>query len=441
MLREFKTFIQSEGLFRSGDRILLALSGGIDSMVMADLFRRAGYDFGIAHCNFGLRGKESDEDQRFVRQYADLLKVPFFSHRFSKQEVSGRKGISVQMAARELRYAWFERIRKKNGYACVATAHHLDDQSETFFINLVRGTGIAGLHGIFPKQETLIRPMMFADRAEISSYAEKHRIIHREDRSNAETKYIRNKIRHEIIPVLKEINPSVITTLSQTIRRLKETETVFRNVTEEKRKSLVRTDDNGDHISLSALKQLNPVVAFEMLSFYGFNEDGVSDILGGKTDASGQEFFSASHRIVRNRNEIIILPKKEKRKEADEFPIPEGIHEIRKPLHLILKRKKIQGHFIPDTGKATASLDLSKVKFPLTLRRWKKGDSFVPFGMKGKKKLSDYFIDEKLSLPEKENIWLLCSGRSIVWIVGRRPDNRFRVTRNTKEVLTITWVK
>jgi len=446
MLKEFKSFIISEKLFKPEDKILLAVSGGIDSVVMSELFHRAGLSFGIVHCNFGLRGKESDADEAFVEKLARKYEVPFFIKRFLTAKVAKGKGISIQMAARELRYQWFEEIRIKEKYSSIATAHHLDDQVETFFINLLRSTGIAGFHGILPKQGNLIRPLLFSYRDDIEAFARKNKLAFREDSSNAETKYLRNKIRHEIIPVFRELNPAFPQILSETILRMRETETIFRYSIEEVQKKIIRNDITGTHIRTGDLKQLTPldIYAFELLSPYGFNESVIRDILSSPDDASGKIFYSPTYRLIKNREELILNPltsKKESRIQNAEISIPDNKKEIRNPVHLSFIKATAGKAFSIDPSREVANLDLRKIMFPLILRRWEKGDSFYPFGMNKKKKLSNYFIDIKLSIPEKENTWLLCSGRHILWIVGHRIDHRFRVTSQTKEVLQVRWLK
>jgi len=445
MLKEFKAFIVAEKLISVKDRVLLAVSGGIDSVVMCDLFYRAGFTFDIAHCNFNLRGKESDEDEMFVENLAKKYKVAFHCKRFPTKKIAKEKKLSIQMAARELRYQWFDEIRRNENYQFIATAHHLDDQIETFFINLLRSTGIAGLHGILPCQKNLIRPLLFTYRENINAYARKHNLAFLEDSSNVETKYLRNKIRHEIIPIFREINQSFPQVLTETIRRMRETEMIFLDTIEKVRKEIFHEDKNGIHILMDDLKKLNPcnLYAFELLSQFGFNEAIITDICHLPDDVSGEKFYSQTHRLIRNRKELIITPipgKKEARIKNTLVSIREDQKEIRRPIHLRFEKMTKLKDFIIEPSKETANLDLHKISFPLILRKWEKGDSFYPFGMNKKKKLSDFFIDRKLSLPAKENIWLLCSGSNILWVTGQRIDNRFRVTSHTKEVLMVRWI-
>ncbi len=446
MLKEFKTYITDQNLINPSDRILLAVSGGIDSVVMSELFHRAGISFGIAHCNFGLRGKESDADEAFVEKLAKIYRVPFYTKRFLTAKGAKEKGISIQMAARELRYEWFEEIRANEKYNSIATAHHLDDQVETFFINLLRSTGIAGFHGILPRQGNLIRPLLFSYRNNIEAFARKNKLVFREDSSNQETKYLRNKIRHEIIPVFRELNPAFPQLLSETIMRMRETEVIFRKSIEATRKRITRKDKNGTHIRIEKLKKLSPVDinAFELLAPFGFNEAVIRDILHSLNDPSGKFFYSPTHRLIKDREELILNPLPENKESGFntvEISIPENKKEIRKPVHLSFTKATTGKKFSIDPSKEVANLDLRKIMFPLILRRWKRGDSFYPFGMNKNKKLSDYFIDTKLSIREKENIWLICSGAHILWVVGHRIDHRFRVTSQTKEVFQVKWLK
>jgi tRNA(Ile)-lysidine synthase len=446
MLKDFKAFIASENLISPKDKILLAVSGGIDSVVMTDLFHRAGYDFGIAHCNFRLRGQESNEDQFFVYDLAKKYNVPFSTKKFLTKKDAKHNGISIQMAARELRYVWFAELIKKEGYICVATAHHLDDQAETFFINLLRNTGIAGLHGILPRQGNLIRPLLFTHRDAIETYAKKHKLKFREDSSNAESKYLRNKIRHEIIPLMLQLNPAFLESLTETINRLRDTEIIFRESIDVARNKIILQEKKEIHIRINDLKKLTPleIYPFEILSPYGFNEAVIRDILHSPDDASGKIFYSSTHRLIKNRDELILDPlpeKKEYRPKNVEISIPLNRKEIRKPIHLSFKKIIPDKNFSIDFSNNVANLDINKIEFPLVMRKWRKGDSFLPYGMNKNKKLSDYFIDNKLSVPEKENIWLLCSGSHILWIIGHRIDHRYRITSQTKEVLRVRWLK
>ena len=439
-IRDLIRFNHEKQLFTGNDRILLAVSGGIDSAVMAEMFHGAGFKFGITHCNFSLRGGESDLDELFVKSMAYRMKVPFYATTFDTPAFALQNGISIQMAARELRYRWFESTRKEHRFDYVATAHHLDDQAETFLINLIRGTGIAGLHGIPLKNGTVIRPMMFAIRMEIEQYALSHHVEYRQDQSNNETKYLRNKIRHEIIPILGSVNPGFVAGLTETIRRIGEFELVGNRALEDLCRNLLSTSGKEVIIDVNRLTAVSPVepLAWALLSPFGFNETQVANLLTCLGSDHRQLFNSPTHRLVKERGRLTLTPAgpatREKTVTISLFPRQK---KISKPIHLRLKRISDVSRYDIPVSPCTASLSFEKLQFPLTLRRWQPGDSFYPLGMKKKKKLSDFFIDGKFTLAEKEAAWLLCSGKDIAWIVGHRIDHRFRITRATREILCV----
>jgi tRNA(Ile)-lysidine synthase len=437
MLLKFKKYISENNLLRPGEKILLAVSGGIDSMAMTHLFLKSGIEAGIAHCNFSLRQIESDLDEEMVRQFAADNNLEFFSTRFETKKYATENKLSVQMAARELRYRWFESIRSEHGYKSVAVAHNLNDNIETLLINLIRGTGIAGLRGMKPASNNIIRPMLFASRKEIVSYCEKNRITYREDRSNADTKYLRNKIRHQIIPLLKEINPSIESALSETADILMGINEIVNDYI-----SIIRANisEQREDCTVFKIKLLNPflgnrAVLFELFKPFGIaevNPDDLTRIIRGKT---GSRLITGSYVILKNRNEIIVSPLKVK---------PEAIMIIYKPGHLKMisgidsvKSLKVTRNFRIPQEPAKACLDADKLSFPLILRKWHPGDFFFPLGMKHKKKLSDYFTDNKYSIFDKENSLILESDGKIVCILGDRIDERFRITEDTKKVLII----
>ncbi|MCD4773278.1 MAG: tRNA lysidine(34) synthetase TilS [Bacteroidales bacterium] len=436
MIEQFKRYIENEKLFKPNDKILLAVSGGIDSVVMAELFFLAGYDFGIAHCNFKLRGKDSDKDEKFVKDLAEKFKVPFFIKRFDTFNYSDENKISIQMAARELRYFWFTELLKNEDYTITATAHHRDDSIETFFINLIRGTGISGLHGILPKQGNVIRPLLFTGRDEIEAFQKEKKIKFREDKSNLSDKYLRNKIRHKLLPVIKEIEPDIEKVMQKNISRFAETENIYFKEIEKKKKKAVKEEKENVVILIDELQKLKPLKTYlyEFLLPYNFSFSDVENITISLEGISGKQFYSPTHRLLKDRNSLIITSLTNN--EDQEFFINKSDKEILSPLRLKIKiEKKIELSY----DKNIACLDYSKLEFPLILRKWKKGDIFVPFGMTGKKKLSDFFIDQKLSIIQKEQIWLLCSGENIVWIIGHRIDNRYRITKNTKQVFRLAF--
>ncbi|HEY0031245.1 MAG TPA: tRNA lysidine(34) synthetase TilS [Bacteroidia bacterium] len=438
MHQDLLNYITEEKLFGPADKVLLTVSGGIDSVVMCALFHKAGLSFGIAHCNFQLRGEESEADELLTEELAEKYGVQFHSISFDTSAVAKKNKLSIQAAARQLRYQWFEEIREQYKYKAIATAHHQDDSVETFFINLVRGTGISGLHGILPKQGKIIRPMLFTTKKAIEAYAKKNKIKYREDSSNASDKYARNKIRHHLIPVLKELNPNLEQTIQEDIQRLHETEIIYKKEIDRERSQLLKETKGGITISIEKLKKLNPLSAYlyEFLKTYHFNGSHVKDVIHSLNGISGKQFFSETHRLIKDRRELIIEPinRKEEAKEGKKVLISENSKAI------IVDGKKIIFHSVKaekhqvKKSNTCANLDFDLLTFPLEIRKWKTGDAFYPLGMRGKKKLSDFFIDRKFSLDRKENIWLLTSAGKIVWVIGERIDDRFKITDKTSKI-------
>ncbi|MCD6112573.1 MAG: tRNA lysidine(34) synthetase TilS [Bacteroidales bacterium] len=444
MLKKFIDFIFQESLFENDDKILLTVSGGPDSVILCELFYRAKYNFGIAHCNFHLRGKESDEDEIFVRDLSKKYKVQFYVKHFNTKKYAKDNHISIEMAARDLRYNWFFELLKKEKYKYIATGHHLDDQIETFFINIIRGTGIAGLHGIISKQNNIIRPLLFAYRNDIEAFLKKNNIPFRTDSTNNSVKFMRNKFRNLILPQLYQINKNYKKTIINDIERLKDAEFIYKTKINEVKKNILIKGGKNILIPIEKLKELNPLrtYLFEFLSSYNFNFSTVEDIISRLDDISGKQFFSSSHRLIKDR-EYLIISELDKKSEANaiEFFINENDLFINTPVSLKFKKLIYNKDFIISKDKFIACFDKDKLKFPLQIRKWEKGDYFYPFGMNKKKKLSDFFIDEKFSLLEKEKIWLLCSDNDIVWIIGKRIDNRFRIRNNTKNIFQAVLVE
>lgn len=440
MLTQFNNFISENQLFKKSDSILVAVSGGVDSMVMAELFYRGGYNFGIVHCNFGLRGAESNQDEKFVAGLAETFGVKFHVNHFKTREYAGFNKISVQMAARTLRYEWFEELIATEGYKAVATAHHLDDQIETFFINILRGTGISGLHGIMPARTNVVHPMMFAFRRQIEEFAGDEAITYREDSSNRSSKYVRNKLRHDLLPLLAEINPDFRKTITFTIDRLRETEAILNHHLNSIREKAESVDNGVVSLNIAALTKLNPVDSylFELLQPYGFNRSVSDEVASGLNEPSGKQYFSSTHRLIKDRESLLITELGPAGiQPAGEILIEEGATEIRKPVQLKFGMIDNNPLLKINRNSSVAMLDAGKITWPLRLRKWKEGDTFVPFGMVNNKKLSDYFIDNKFSIIEKENTWLLISGNEIIWLVGHRIGNSYRVTPETETVLQI----
>lgn len=437
MINRFTTYIADNRLFDASDKVLLAISGGIDSMVMWKLFEESRYNFAIAHCNFQLRGDDSDADEQLVRQVAEETGARLFVTRFETREHAAITGKSIEMAARDLRYNWFEEIRQAQGFRWIATAHHQDDLLETFFVNLVRKTGIKGLTGFRPKSGYVIRPMLFTCRQEIEHWAKLHPIVYRTDQTNHELIFQRNFIRHQVIPSLEQLNPAFRRNLAETMNNLRETEDLyFYEVNRQIRKIAVQDTDEAE-ISLPGLLRLvHPrQVLFEWMSRFGFNPATIESVYQSLNKEPGKQFFSKSHRLVTDRNKLIITSIPENSGEI--YYIEREDIDITHPLHLTMMRYHADHYLIPE-DPSVASLDDSLLEYPLVIRKWRQGEYFQPLGMKGFKKISDFFVDQKFSIPEKENTWIIYSADKVVWIAGHRIDNRFRITDKTRTVLRIT---
>jgi len=435
LITEIQEFIISNSLFKPKDKILVAVSGGIDSVVLCHLLHQSSYDFGIAHCNFQLREKESDSDEQFVKQLAEKLNVPYHVKRFDTSSYSKTNKISIQMAARDLRYAWFKEMRLENHYDVIAVAHHQDDEVETFFINLIRGTGIAGLHGIKTRVGNIARPLLFAGRKEIEAFAKENKIKYREDSSNKSVKYLRNRIRLQLIPMLKELNPQIEDSVRNDIKRIRYMEQVMLKVIDEKRQEIITTENDLVKLDIKKLLLLEDrsYFLFEFLRPYGFHGEIIEKILKSMNAKESKRFFSLTHRLVKDREFLFVSAITEKEPEQT-FIITKNSKEFNKQLHLKFTKGNFELCFKPIKSYNFAVFDMDKLSFPLTIRKWKTGDTFHPFGMKGKKKLSDLFTDLKLSLIEKESVWLLCNNNDIIWVIGYRTDDRYKVTPATKKV-------
>lgn len=434
MLQQFRQFIKDNRLFTDKETILVAVSGGMDSVALCALFHQSGFKFGIAHCNFRLRGAESDGEETFVKQLASGYGVKFHSKSFETTEYANNRGISIQMAARDLRYEWFEHLLKTEGYNRVATAHHLDDQAETFFINLLRGAGLPGLHGILPKQGNLIRPMLFATRNIIDDFVRINHLPYREDSSNKSRKYLRNRLRHELMPVLTNIDPAFSHKLDNTMHHLRGVEDILNRHLEEVSARLVIRKNDCFYIEINKIKELPPAETwvYLLLQRFGFSPVVLKEIADALDGISGKIFFSTSHRLVKDRDLLIVESLSRLNPDQKEYIIDEDAPGIRLPFPVEFQLLPV-AEILPVLHDLNyACLDSGILSYPLTLRRWQKGDSFIPFGMKGKKMVSDFLIDLKLSIPEKEKIWILLSSGEVVWIVGKRIDERYRITKQTQ---------
>lgn len=441
LLEEFEKYVAQNELFGHDDKILLTVSGGVDSMVMMSLFAASGYRFGVAHCNFQLRGQESDEDEALVAEQARRYGVELFNRRFDTQGEMERTGESMEMAARRLRYTWFRSLCDEHGYNVIAIAHHINDSIETFFINMLRGTGLRGLTGISVQAGRIVRPLMFATRKDILDYATAHRIPYREDSSNSSTKYLRNKVRLGIVPMLREINPQFTTVMRRNISRLTDAQTFIDRSVELIRRDAMTEQGGLYTLHVDRIDASLPLgyVVYEILnSMFGFKGDTVDALCHAlQQNNTGRRFYSREWVATIDRGRIVIG------RIADEdtcmTQVEQGVLRSycgSSVLHYeYCDIDMIDSVTTPDN---VALVDADKLRFPLTLRRWQQGDWFVPFGMSGRKKVSDFLIDAKVSMAEKSRQFVLLSGDDVVWLVGRRADDRFRLTRQTENVLKIT---
>ncbi|HLN19830.1 MAG TPA: tRNA lysidine(34) synthetase TilS [Bacteroidales bacterium] len=440
MLETLQNYIRENNLLKNGERVLLAVSGGIDSMVMAHLFCKLPYSTGIAHCNFKLRSADSDKDEDLVRNYCSLNNIPFYSVSFETSKYATEKGISIQMAARDLRYAWFEEIRKKEGFDKIATAHNLNDNIETMIINLVRGSGLTGLTGIRSSAGFIIRPLLFASRETISGYCSTNGIVYREDKSNSEVKYMRNKIRHLVIPVLKEINPSIENTLVEAASRFSDISMLMNEYTDLIRERISNISGDMVIFNQSALTSYlnNRTLLYEIFRTYGLRGNGIEDLVNIIEGRTGSYLSTETHRIYNNRDEIIVKPLSDVK---DEPVIFNSLEDINCHPYLSAEIISVSDDFLIPEDPSTACIDAERIEYPLIFRRWEYGDRFIPLGMSNQKKLSDYFIDRKYSIPDKEKKKVLVSGGNIIWIAGVIIDNRYRITSSTSKILLIKYKK
>lgn len=438
MIGQFQAYINRYNLLAEGEKVILALSGGIDSMVLADLLLKSKVEFVAAHCNFHLRGEESDGDEKFVRGFCEKNGIQYFVKHFETEKFAKEQGLSIEMAARDLRYAWFEELRQQLGYNKIAVAHHADDQAETFFINLLRGAGLRGLKGMLPQNGVIIRPLLWASREQIRRYAVENQIVWREDHTNAESVYLRNKIRNQLLPVFDELQPEARQGLYKSLEHLASENELYRELLKKKLSTIVKTDTETPHTSY-----LKPPTSyqllFEWLRNYGFNADQCRFIYEAIGTGIGNHYYSPTHRLVIGRSELQLSEIKEDGNE--EVQVVVGEKELFSPIHLKFAQFEKFADFTIDKSRKVAQLDFDKLKFPLTLRHWRHGDRFHPLGMKGSKLLSDFFVDQKFTEQQKSSVWLLTSSDGdIVWAVGWRIDDRFKVTNATKNIFVCQMV-
>ncbi|WP_374175353.1 tRNA lysidine(34) synthetase TilS [Flavobacterium tructae] len=433
MLSKFQNHLAVRFPFLEDRKLFLAVSGGLDSMVLLHLFQQLPFEIAVLHCNFQLRGLESFGDQDFIQKYCDENGILIFSTQFDTEAFAKDYKLSTQVAARELRYNWFYELLETENFDYILTAHHADDNLETFIINLTRGTGLDGLIGIPEQNDKIVRPLLPFSRVEILEYAKQNNILWREDSSNASNKYLRNKIRHDLVPILKEINPNFLNAFQKTQEYLQESQEMVEDASIMIYQQVAKEEGENIHFDLNQLKKLPNYKSYlyQWLNEFGFVAwNDIYDLAEGQ---SGKQVFSADFRLLKNRDTLILSPISEL-EENEVFEIGADEKDVNFPLKLRLCQVD---DITIDSNKAIF-VDAEKIHFPLILRKWKEGDVFHPFGMNGKsKKLSKLFKDEKLSLIEKEKIWILCSDNQIVWVIGIRQDERFKIENTTNEIIKI----
>lgn len=438
LLKKFQENWRRHGFNTIQQPVLLAVSAGSDSMVMAHLFLESAIPFAVAHCNFQLRGEEANKDEELVRNWCATNNIEFYNVRFDTAAKVEQWKKGVQETARILRYDWLEQIRSQHQYAAIATAHHANDNAETLLMNLFKGTGISGLHGILPENGRIIRPLLFAAKKDIAGYTQQYNVPYREDASNASDKYTRNDIRLNILPAIEKSFPNIITSLNNSIQRFAEVEELYKKAIEQERKKLLERRGKDYYIAIKKLLERQPLhtICYELFKPFGFATGQVQDIIGLLSSESGHYLISPTHRIIRDRDFLIITVFDTR--QADFITI-ENI-----PLTLRAGDRQYKFKYTPAPAEIPADsnmayIDAAKLEQPLILRRWKQGDYFYPLGMgMKKKKLSRYLINKKIPLHDKENVWVLESNKRIVWVAGHRLDERFKVKPGTKEVLLAT---
>lgn len=437
MLSTVQAYIAQHQLLRPGAPVIVGLSGGADSVALLHILTRLGYLCVAAHCNFHLRNDESDADADFAQQTAEALGLPFRRIDFDTADYAHQNGVSTEMAARTLRYEWFETLRRELGAEAIAVAHHRDDNVETVLLNLIRGTGLSGLCGMRPRNGHIVRPLLSVDRHQIVRWLADRHLPFRTDSSNASDVYRRNFVRLRLLPLMEQLNPSVRDAILRMAGHLTDVEAIYRNAIDSHRAHLIDADGR---ISIDALLRTPAphAMLFELLTPYGFTPSQCADIARALSRESGRSFVAPGGRwhLLKDRLHLILYPADEV--SADAFTLTLG-SELTAPIRLSLEERIVDDTFTISCSPHVATFDADRIALPLTLRRWRAGDSFVPFGMTGRKKLSDYFSDHKFSLLHKAAAWILCdaSGR-ILWIVGHRTDNRFRITSKTSRALIVT---
>jgi tRNA(Ile)-lysidine synthase len=437
-------FIEKHRLLSPGATVIVGFSGGADSVALLHVLHRLGYKCIAAHCNFHLRGAESLRDETFACNFAQSLHIPVEKADFDTRRYASEQHISIEMAARDLRYAWFETLRVNCQAEAIAVAHHQDDSVETVLLNLIRSTGIRGLSGIRVRSGAVVRPLLGVDKKEILAYIREHRLDFVTDSSNRTLEYTRNIIRLQVLPLLQTINPSVTEAIERTADHLSQVVKVYEAAIDQAKSTVLASGDNGAiRIDIKKIQTFPSPEAllYEILSGYGFNDSVIRDIGDALNGQAGKLFYAPSHRLVKDREWLIIHPIDAAPTPDVSFDVPETMERMTIPLSLTLSLTMETLAYSPDfpfsSDKSVAYFDKDKLRFPLQLRKWREGDVFVPFGMKGKQKVGKYFKDHLFSRLQKEAAWLLCSGDDIIWIVNERSDNRYRTGQGTRSVLIL----
>ena len=407
-------------------------------MALLSVLVRLGYACVALHCDFHLRGEESERDAAFARTFAESLGVPFYQTDFDTVAYAREHHLSIEMAARALRYAWFEELRERLGAQAIAVAHHRDDSVETVVMNLIRGTGIRGLTGIRPRNGFVVRPLLCVSRADIVAWLENQGIRYVTDSTNLSDAYTRNFIRLNVLPLLERINPSVREAIARSAEHLSAVASVYAYEIARAREEVIVSEGC---LSIEALCRFPApeAILYELLKEYGFSRWVSAEVFDALRKESGKVFYSKTHRLLKDRAYLWIVPL-EREAEKTSFLLDPSREIYREPVGLTFRELPITPDFQIEKNRRFAYFDADKLRFPLTLRKWREGDWFVPFGMKGRQKLSDYFSDHKFSRIEKEKAWLLCSGDAIIWLIGERADNRFRIDSGTKRVLAVNFL-
>lgn len=437
-MQRLTQYIIHEKLFTPQDRLLLGVSGGKDSMLMAFLLCKLGYQIAIAHCNFKLRGTESDLDEQLVREFAEARNIPFYAAQFDTEGYAEEHKLSIQMSARELRYEWFEQLSKTHQTSAIAIAHHQQDHIETVFINLARGTGLRGLRGITAKRNQIVRPILWMSSDEIEKAVATYQVPYRDDQSNFSNKYVRNKVRLDILPQFRALNDSFDQIMLDNIERFTDSYDLLHRLTANIREKLFILVNTRVEIEKRALEAYleDAALLFELFSPYNFEINVLADLAESKLSKTGSRFESNSHVLVVDRTHLLLYRK-------DYAPLATQYLEQHDSSLDIADRKlflSVSTDTSKNTPPNTAKVDLEALVFPLTVRRWATGDRFMPLGMHSFKKLSDFFIQKKISVLDKEQVPILINGNGeIIWIVGYQLDNRYRIRENTKKVATFVY--